>query len=135
MSFYSRSGAGCPHGGVVGPCMSLFTTSFHCEYITCSVHLACIKLSSTEMKCKCSNKASCMTHPVPFFFLTSSLPALCTLFCLHAQPPHSSSSFTGHSTDQRANSRGRHGRHSLRTNQFLTQASFESPSESSNRAT
>lgn len=48
---------------------------------TFNVHLACIKLSSTELKCKFSNKASCMTHPLPFFFLTSSLPALHTLFC------------------------------------------------------
>lgn len=54
---------------------------------TCNVHLACIKCSSTELKCKWSNKGSCMTHPIPFFFLT--LPCqpciLCfaTVFRLH----------------------------------------------------
>lgn len=89
-----------------------------------NVHFACIKLS-TEMKCKCSVKASRMTHPILVFFffsLTSSLPALCTLFCLPPSAPHPSP-LIGHSADQRTNGRGRQRCHNLRTNQFISPSS------------
>lgn len=111
-----------------------------------AVHLACIKLSSTEMKCKFSSTASCMTHlnphplcPLPFFSPLPSWPLPCQpcvlrFACPHPPPPPPSSSGT-----EKSNSRGRHTepQASEQTNLFpkLTQDSFESPSENSNRAT